>query len=213
MAVQKFLGPMATLSRAEIVMLGAIASGLTGLGFAIGPLTSGALTESTAQTTNYDEISPERVDLVRGIEALLKTNNTLIQARPASDAGSAAIVLWHGDFLDGGVINETEVLLVTHSALMQTVQVHMMKAPADVTTDAGPAVALSALTDERGPEKWRARRGIESRVIATGVAAVTVERTSSGTGEAVLAVGLTWAAAGPDENETATIIVELPTVE
>lgn len=126
------------------------------------------------------------------------------------------IVLWGEDLADPDIVNEGEVIVLSHSRLLQSLTIHYLDLEEHA---AGESLPPETLRERSFGERWRLRAEVQGRVIGTGIADVRFEPASSDRegqsaqtdGEtAGYLLALTWAQRGADEADAARALVRLP---
>lgn len=105
-------------------------------------------------------------------------------------AQPAWVAFWTSDEYEPGVVNESEIMVVAHNPLLQTVSVY--SAP-DRTPENNPPIPFSFAASGGLLSSVRARSDIDARVVATGVAEMTLAWSGSIERDGQLTVALIWA--------------------
>lgn len=129
------------------------------------------------------------------------------------------IVLWADDENEPNVVNESEIVVLSHSRLLQTLTMHHLQ----TTSPRGErALSLAEVRDPQFALDWRLRADVEGRVIGSRIAEVRFTPSAQGDSrQAAQTDGkrsgylleLTWAAEQADEPDVARALVRLPGVK
>jgi hypothetical protein len=126
------------------------------------------------------------------------------------------VVLWGEDVHEAGVVNEDEVIVLSHSELLQTLTLHYCDVDPQV---ADPALPLAEAQQADFGVQWRLRGEVESKVIGTGISSMRFTPAFDGeqtaqtdAEESGYVLELTWAGEATDEVDQARAPVRLPRV-
>jgi|GEM_PF-3713425 len=205
------------LKGANWTAIGGVATGL-GVGAAL--LVVGASIDITPaarsqqQTPAVEQNNPERQAVIDGVQRLIESSVALIRVSNASarpnpsltNVGSetTSIILWLTDDVDPGVVNLGELVVLSQRPVLGAITATTFGAdPTD--DDAGPPTPASALRSLYPVRTLRGRVQTNTRVIATGVRAMTVDQARISAIDTQITLELTWDAGAADAPETSTI--------
>ncbi len=198
------------VAAASVIAIGS-AVGLTALGFVVRPNTvlSMDATDDDDQT-NFASLSEERARIVDALKRLIQSSHAVIDVREVS--GATELLLWTGDQRNRGVVNDSEVLIISHAPLLEAV----IAMRAIVETDDAMPLPSAALFSDTFALDWRRRPDVEQTVVTTNVTAMRITSVRRDDGTAALSVALTFAPDNPEEIEAshveAMFVVTLPAV-
>lgn len=196
---------------AASVITGGSVVGLTLLGLVVKPATVLSITDKTdPDIEEFVSLSEARTSLVHALKRMIAASHAIIDVRDAS--AGAELVLWIDDKVDPGVVNENEILIISHAPLLQAA-IALTRPP---ETGGEHAVDSKALFSDTLSTTWRKRPDVSQSIVTTDVTAMRVESIRRPDGNAALTVRLTFAPDNSDTNATsrseAMFVVTLPAV-
>lgn len=206
--ITKLSGLVGQNVAAASIIVGGTAIGLGVLGVVIRP--ADVLSATTDDATQYVSLSEERAQVVDGLKRLIASTHAVIDVRES--AGAAELILWTDDRIDPGVVNESELLIISYAPLLQSALAMTAtpgpdtEAPFDADLLFSDTLALS----------WRRQPHVQQAVVATDVTAMRIESVRRDDGTASLSVSLTFAPDNSEEEQApraeAMFVVTLPAV-
>lgn len=157
---------------------------------------------------------PARAAVHAGLRELISSCRSVVGVVREPASPFTDVVLWGADANGSGEVEPSEVLVLSHSAVTGAVMAHVWGSGGDTdeTRGAGaaggpgvpglpgvPGVPWVVLGDAEFPGRWRGRADVASRVIATGIRAMRVERAGEGGRFETFRVLLTWEGPVSDE--------------
>ncbi len=200
---------------AEVLTLLAALGVLTTTAFVITPRLLRAGDDEQGITAPRTEA--HQASLTKLVEALQRCIG-IVAVHDREHSPYLDLILWADDVSDPGHINENEVLVLSHSRLLQTLTMYT-RAPGPGADRLFPQVDVM-----RQPEfaaRWRARVDVEAMVIETGVPDMRfVDHAVRGDGASGLSgqsseshvIELTWGGNRADESDVGQGIVRLPMI-
>ncbi len=165
--------------------------------------------------TVVPRVEAHKVQALSLLEALHRCKAVLaVQDREATPY--LDVVFWAEDILEPGVINESEIIVLSHSTMMQSLTMHTCGFDPQVP---GPPLSLQEVNEPTFGMDWRLRSDVEGRVIGSGLSQMRFsDRSDSGGQQATLAgredegylLELTWVGNRTDVTDEARALVLLP---
>lgn len=134
--------------------------------------------------------APEDRTVFLGLRELVLGAGLVLSVHEGGAGQPAWAAFWTEDAYEPGVVNESEILVLAHNPLLQTVSV--FSAP-DRTTENNAPIPFSFAAGDGLLSSLRARSDIDARVIATGIAEMTLAWSGSIKRDGQLTVALIWA--------------------
>jgi len=194
---RRSLNLLRTALRPEPAAIAAVSLGVLAVGTWVAPQALRAIEPAPpeiGEATVEGDVPPERAPVVEGLREILERSYAYVGARNADGEGPFAMTLWQSDPHRRGELNAAEAILLTHSAVLATVTAsYLEEGGEDERLDLGALLGPEAL------RRFRSSGPLASRVIATGVTALSVSAEPAGPGVVKLELTLTWAT-DPDES-------------
>jgi len=178
---------------AALIAGGVVALGVGTMGFVFSPFSVSA-TGGGKNVLSENNLPEHRREIVEGLRRIIESSKAVIDARPAPGSRSSDLVLWTEDRDELGLVNENEVLILTHSHVLEAVV-----AVAKATENSAGAMPTDALFDSQLATRWRMHPDVRTNVLATDVKTITIESAFDGSSEPSLLIRLTWSGAAVDE--------------
>ena len=210
------LSLLRTLFRAEPIAVAAVSLGVLTVGTWVAPRALRAIEPAPPEIGEAEvegDVPSERAPVVEGLREILERSYAYVGARNADEDGPFAMTLWQSDPHHRGELNAAEAILITHSAVLATVTASYVEEGGEEER-----LDLAALLGRDALRRFRASGPLASRVIATGVTALSVSAAPARPGVVKLELTVTWAT-DPDEAPSeaapsrATLAVHMRRVE
>lgn len=185
---------------------------LGGFGAAAVVITPGVLHGGPAPRTPRPPSDPGHLEVTETLERVIGGSHALLAVHPRGRTAFLEIVLWLEDGKNPGLVDATEVLVLSYSPVLQSLTAHAFDAEGEAAVEAGPpgpwlpaAAARASFCDA-----WRADRRGRRMVIESSLSDMRVERIAREDGGAdLLEITLTWSANSSDAQDEATVYVEV----
>jgi hypothetical protein len=186
----------------------AVHSLLTTLCGAAALLTAAAVLDPASLQAGSPDRQPDTTrnpqeELTEFLSILISQSERVVAINPAQGERGCEVLLWFADTADRGNINASELTLIRHSPLFQTLMVYSM--PTNGGSDAGRPGSAASASPSRAPsgptsvrfgtaqaiagaalsesdvvapgftDRWRAMSSVEARMIARGISDLSVE--------------------------------------
>lgn len=171
-------------------------------------------------------------EFVNALGQVIGDCEQVLAVRPHDPQSGAELLLWLHDRADRGVINTDELAIIRHNPLLATITMYVVAdrlapdhprstpntatpraaAAADATASAPRSVAVITSADLASPgfsERWRAMPSVRARILASGLADMTIESLHD-LGEqrlSLLRLHLTWSDDLADHPHEASTII------
>lgn len=158
---------------------------------------------------------PEHADTLSTLVEALEGCKALLIHHDRERTPYLDLVVWTEDRTDPGAVNVDEVLVLSHSRMLQTLAMHVCEGPFGEEVE---GLTIDTLLDPDFPERWRMRGDVVGRVLSSGVSemrfsdhAAQSDHTAStaDNGHSRYMVALTWGGVYADESDTGQRIVRL----
>lgn len=179
-----------------LIVGGVCAVGVGTAGLVFTPPSASA-TDSDQNASADNELSPHRRKVVQGLRGIIESSKAVIDARPAPGSTSSDLVLWTEDAADPGAVNQNEVLILTHSDVLEAIVA--LSKPTE--NKAAPALPTEAMFDPHLAKRWRSTPNVRTNVLATNVKTMRIEPGDDLSDESSLSIRLTWAGGSTDESQ------------
>ncbi len=150
--------------------------------------------------------SPVHQELADGLAALIRRSVGVLAVHQRGPTPYVEVVLWLEDRKRPGRADESELAVVSHSAVLRTITIYRLTG-----SEAGPRVPLdgSYAVDAAFCDRWRADPRVVPSVLMSGVSDMQVERLRSAwDGIEGLWIRLTWPGDSVDGPDEASAVVE-----
>ncbi len=165
--------------------------------------------------TVVPRLEAHKVQTLSLLEALYRCKAVLaVQDREATPY--LDVVLWAEDIVEPGVINEGEIIVLSHSTMMQSLTMHVCGLDSQ---EPGPPLSLRTVNEPTFGMEWRLRSDVEGRVIGSGLSQMRFSDRSGSEGQQATSAGgegegylleLTWVGNRTDVADEARALVLLP---
>ncbi len=162
-----------------------------------------------AQSVASDVIAarnPNNQQFITGLGALIGRSVEVLAVHPRGDSPYLELVLWLEDRARPGRLDRSELAVVSHSEVLQTIVLYQR------SEDDAEGEGVLARVEVQGAgfcNRWRADPNVWPTVLATGVADMRVEQTGRPY-EATqrLRITLTWSSESSDGPDEASVLVD-----
>jgi hypothetical protein len=210
------------VAKAQILKTSLLVSGASGVaitGGVVAPLSLQAASRSSEQQSSFTTVIPDepehRATFV-GLREITAGGGLVLHAWPGSSEQPAWVAFWTKDHRDPGAVNISEVLVVAHNPLLQTVTAYSSP---DRSSEKDGLISFTDATSQSMLDWIRARSDIEAQVVGVGVTDMTASWSGSMEATGQLTIALTWAPKLADSSTRresvsipAAFTVELPGV-
>lgn len=163
----------------------------------------------TAQSIASDVVAarhPNNQQFITGLAALIGRSVEVLAVQPRGNTPYLELVLWLDDRGRPGHLDRSELAVLSHSEVLQTIVLYQRSAdenepPGDPTRAEAQGVGFC--------DRWRADPNVWPTVLATGVADMRLEQTGRPY-EATerLRITLTWSSDSSDGPDEASVLVD-----
>jgi hypothetical protein len=201
---------------------GLAASELTAILVAGGVLTTTAAIVGPRLLSADDEASrlpvpaqPEHAETLSTLVEALEGCKALLIRHDRERTPYLDLVVWTEDRTDPGAVNVDEVLVLSHSRMLQTLSMYVCAGPFGEEVE---GLTVETLLDPDFPEHWRMRGDVVGRVLSSGVSEMRFSdhaaqsdhaASSADAGRSRYMVALTWGGVNADESDTGQGMVRL----
>jgi hypothetical protein len=168
--------------------------------------------DQTARRREAENPSNQRViDL---LAELIARSVRVIAIHQRGSSPYLELVLWLQDVKNPGRIDPEEIIVLSHSEALQTLWCFEGPAASTEATDRDTGAwardaSPSDIARRSFCRRWRERPDVRRRVLATGVAAMSVEPVKRGSdGRTMIRISLTWASETSDGPDEAGLVVD-----
>ncbi|MGI9012927.1 MAG: hypothetical protein ACR2GY_01605 [Phycisphaerales bacterium] len=163
----------------------------------------------SAASNDHDKqraLSRKEIHAQATIQRIVSESHRVMHIVPRGDTPYAEVVLWTNDTHHPGRMDADEVVVLSHSQVLQTVSVYRLKAdsrpqsshvPISSLSSPSPASGLEAgLSSSAFCDRWRARPDVQVQTLAHGVHDMQFKSESA---QSDLQIELIWAADFADD--------------
>ena len=206
----------------EGLVLGAALALLGGVGVYVAPRAIEAATSGNAPAVaEVIPDDPARADFCAAFRGLIESSISVLGLWENARTGGFELLLWASDDDGTGSLDTDEALLLSYSPALGAVTAYLAAdAPSpdmglgveveNAPADAGAARPIRRVLDATFPDWWRAREGVERRVIGAGLRLVRVETRDGGGGATGLVVELVWPPGVADSEADRAVFAAAP---
>ena len=153
---------------------------------------------------------PAHQETASALAALIGRSHMLLALHDRGATPYQETVLWLDDRVNPGVIDPEEVAVLSHSEVLWTIIYYGLEAPEEEACPEAEALEPARVREPAFCGHWRARAGVEPRVIATGISDLRIEPPEKGPGgSSLLRISLTWASDSTDGPDEASVLVDV----
>jgi hypothetical protein len=167
------------------------------------------------ETAGTDSLPEHHRVVLDGVADLVRRSAEVLAVQGRDRSPYVELVLRAADHEPAGLLDASEILVISHSQILQTITVYQFETQKEEAagTQGAPPWPGWDLDDGMLPpdfcDRWRAHPRVIGRVIATGVADMRVEQASPSTGaRGSLRLTLTWPSQTVDGFEAASVLAE-----
>ena len=157
---------------------------------------------SASEHSIVSSLSGEEASINR-LTSIISESRGIIAAHPRGETPFAEIVIWASDHHDPGQINESEILIISHSRALRTIT--------GFRIDSNSRVQLSSIDLQNASfcDAWRTNPDVQAKVIATDIDDMQLLMPSrDGFGERRFRIQLKWPSELSDVNDSRSIVID-----